>query len=184
MRLFSNIIFAIIFVVVVEYLLLPTPHFPLQPPDSVQSLEDADTESPLRRAYFTNFTREQAISHYQSQMEHSILFGIPMLTYRLNHPPEDAFRLVRDQTRSTYLEEIVHPLRESLIVNGFQPREAKDAIGYRGVRYDQKITIQYAPSATPIRLFLFGIGMLMLWSILRELSDSFQRLTSDWFLKP
>ena len=37
---------------------------------------------------------------------------------RLNYPPEDAQTLIRDQTQATFLEEIVHPMRESLFIAG------------------------------------------------------------------
>lgn len=180
MRVIVKIIFGIITVAILGYLLLPTPSFPVQLADSVQSFEEADTETPLRRSYFTNFSREQVITHYQAQMEQSF-FGIPLPTYRLNHPPEDAFRLIRDQTKSTYLEEIVHPLRESLFVNGFIPTEPKDAIGYRGVAYNQKTTLKYTPSSVVVRIFIFGAAILLFWKILDELFNAFRKLFREWF---
>src|SRR5689334_19212994 len=115
---FFVILFGIGFMV---YLFRPGPFadFPAPPPGAVQSKEDADIESPLRRAYFTNYTREEVIAHYQNQ------FRMRPLTLTLNYPPEDAQTLIRDQTRSVYLEELVHPFRESLYVNGFIAQVAK-----------------------------------------------------------
>ncbi len=163
------------------YLLLPTPRFPFQPPDSVQSLEKADTETPLRRAYFTNYTRQKVVEHYQNQLKRSPFLGIPLPTYRLNYPPEDAVLLVRDQTRSIFLEEIVHPFRESLFINGFMPREAKDDIWYKGVHYDQKITIKYSPSPAIIRIPVFFLGLSILLFLLREVFGSVKFLLRLWF---
>ena len=143
------------------YLVKPAPFdFPAPPPGAAQSMEDADIESPLRRAYFTNYTREQVIAHYKNQ------FRMAKLTLELNYPPEDAQTLIRDQTRSYYLEELVHPFRESLYINGFTPQVAKDDIWYKGVHYEEKITVKYVPSNIIVR-FVFATltFVIMAWMI-------------------
>lgn len=145
------------------YTLLPAPKFPEPPPGAVQSMEEADTETPLKRAYFTNYTREQVVDHYRNQ------FRYKDLTLRLNYPPEDAQTLIRDQTRSTYLEELVHPLRESLFINGFVPHLAKDAINYKGVHYEEKITIKYVPSSVFVRVPIALVSVLSLGFVASEL---------------
>ncbi len=151
------ILFATLFLV---YLLKPSPNFPAPPPGSVQSMEDADIESPLRRAYFTNYTRQQIIAHYKNQ------FRMGKLTLELNYPPEDAQALIRDQTRSYYLEELVHPFRESLYINGFIPQVAKDDIWYKGVHYEEKITIKYVPSNFILRIFVAILTLgVMFWMV-------------------
>lgn len=164
------------------YLLLPGPRFPIQPRDSVQSLEKADTETSLRRAYFTNYTRAEVLEHYQRQLMFFSLFKIPMPTYRLNYPPEDAFLLIRDQTRSIFLEEIVHPFRESFFVNGFKPKYAKDDIWYRGVHYDQKITVKYVPSSVFLRIPIFLFGLLAFYFVGREFLHAVKNLYTNWVL--
>lgn len=134
--------------------------FPTPPPGSVQSMEDADIESPLRRAYFTNYTREEIIAHYKNQ------FRMKPITLELNYPPEDAQTLIRDQTRSYYLEELVHPFRESLYINGFIAQKAQDDIWYKGIHYEEKITVKYVPSSLLIRLIFAGLTFgLMAWMI-------------------
>ena len=151
------IVFGIGFLV---YLIKPSPSFPAPPPGSFQSMEDADTETPLRRAYFTNYTREQVIAHYKNQFK--LRFG----TLELNYPPEDAQTLIRDQTRSRYLEELVHPFRESVYINGFIPQVAKDDIWYKGVHYEEKITIRYVPSNLILRMIFALLTLaLMAWMI-------------------
>lgn len=137
---------SMLLLVLTIYLFLPEPKYPAPPPNAVQSVEDADSEDPLRRAYFTNYTREQVMDHYRNQ------FRYRPLTLGLNYPPEDGQTLIRDQTRSTYLEELVHPLRESLYINGFTARVAKDDIWYKGVHYQAKITVKYVPTSIYIRL--------------------------------
>lgn len=148
------------------YVALPAPAFPKEIPGSVQSQEPGDSEElAIRRAYFTDYTRQEALDYYQSEFAKSPFLGIPLPTYRLNYPPEDSQTLVRDQTRSTFLEEIVHPLRESFFVNGFEPKVAKDEIWYKGVHYRQKITVRYYPSNVFVRIFV-ALGSIALITIL------------------
>jgi hypothetical protein len=132
------------------YLAFPGPKFPDPPPGSLQSQEPADTESVYRKAYFTNQTREQLMAYYQGK------FYFPG-QFRLNYPPEEAFNLIRDQTRSHFLEEIVHPGRESLFVNGFVPILPTDQINRNGVHYLNKITVRLIPSHPVTRLTVLGL---------------------------
>lgn len=164
------------------YLILPVPRFPIQPHDSVQSLELADTETPWRRAYFTNYTRKEVLNYYQKQLSRAHFFNMPLLTYRLNYPPEEASLLIRDQTRSTFLEEIVQPFRASLFVDGFEPKDPKDDIWYKGVHYRQKIIVKYAPSWLISRLFIIGLGLFLLLKLLRELGSAIREFSKIWFL--
>ena len=130
-----------------RYITIPSYPFPAPPPGALQSTEPADVESPLRRAYFTQYTRDQVIAHYISQVKY-----LPFM--RLNYPPEEAQTIIRDQTRSWYLEELTHPLRDSLYINGFIPQKAQDNIVVNGVSYASKITIKYVPSSLPVRLLV------------------------------
>ena len=159
MKLLLKILYVFFSIILLSYLALPNPEFPSPPPDALQSDEPADSETPLRRAYFTNLTREEVMNHYKNQLTKSSLQGIPLPTYRLNYPPEEAQSIIRDQTRSTFLEEIVHPFRESVFVNGFEPTTAKDAIFIGGRDWRQKIIIRFVPSTTYIRLI---VGVLTL----------------------
>ena len=173
-------VFVFFSIVYLAYLALPTPEFPLPPPDSVQSHEPADTETPLRRAYFTDATREEVLTFYQSQLESNAPFSrIPFLTYRLNYPPEEAYGIIRDQTRSTFLEEIVHPFRESIFVNGFEPKVQKDAITIDGRHWRQKITVKWVPSSLLARLSLGILTLICIYfvytSIIRIICSTFLR---------
>lgn len=161
------------------YLSFPSPEFSISPPDAVQSLEEADTETPFRRAYFTNFSREQVVEHYQKQLSPDF-FGLVFPTYRLNYPPENAYTLIRDQTRSTFLEEIVHPFRESIFVNGFKPKEAKDDIWYKGTHYEQKITVKYIASPVFVRIPLVLAGLFVLYFLLRELTFALKEIWKNY----
>ena len=152
-------LFLIIGVVFVGYELLPNFDFPAPPPGALQSKEPADSESILRRAYFTNLTREEVMSWYNSQFK----WG-----YRLNYPPENAGTIIRDQTRSTFLEEIVHPFRESIFINGFEPKDPKDAINIEGHAFRQKIIVRYVPSNSVVRVFISLMSLVSMAILVRE----------------
>lgn len=163
-----GLLFSIIFIL---YLFLPGPSFPTPPADAIQSHEPADSETPLRRAYFTNFTREEVMDNYKKQFDKTTLFGIKIPTYRLNYAPEEAQSIIRDQARSTFLEEVVHPFRESVFVNGFEPKEAKDAVVIDTVQWRQKITVRFVPSNIYIRLIVGPLTLIMMFVLFRELTD-------------
>lgn len=139
MKLLLKAIYFVAALILLIYVTPPSQGFPPPPEGATQSQEPADVESAYRRAYFTDLTREEVISHYKNSF-------IGVITLRLNYPPEDAQTIIRDQTRSYYLEELSHPLRESLYINGFVPQQEKDAILIDGVEYYQKITVKYVPS--------------------------------------
>ncbi|OGM18330.1 hypothetical protein A2686_03175 [Candidatus Woesebacteria bacterium RIFCSPHIGHO2_01_FULL_38_10] len=174
MKMVVKITFLFISFLFFSYVLLPNPVFPTPPPDSLQSFEPADTETPLRRSYFTNLTREEVTEHYENEFK----FGNTILppTYRLNYPPEEAKRVIREQTRSTFLEEIVHPLRESLFVNGFEPKEEKDAINIQGKLWRQKITIRFVPSDWYTRFIIAFLTLVFGLILFREWLISFKNL--------
>ena len=54
------------------------------------------------------------------------------------------------------MEEIVHPFRESVFINGFEPTLSKDAINIEGRHWRQKIIIRYVSSTILYRLFVFA----------------------------
>ncbi len=176
MRFLFKIILLTFSLVFLGYLFLPTSDFPDPPGDAVQSREPADTETPLRRAYFTNFSRQEVIRHYRGQFERFSFVNISLPSLRLNYPPENAQTLIRDQTRSTFLEELVHPFRESLFINGFKPKVAKDDIWYKGENFQQKIIIRYVPSLVWVRLGLAVITLSASLVLLKEWGKSIKEL--------
>lgn len=162
-----KVIYIIISLLFVGYLLLPTFPYPRIMPDSLQSNEPGDTEDPLRRAYFTDLNREEVMNYYSSEFTNKEPFNaLGFLTYRLNYPPEEAYNFIKDQTRSTFLEEIVHPFRESFFVNGFKPSDPKDAILISERVWLEKITVKYVPSNVYVRVAVGVLTMGLLWFIL------------------
>jgi len=169
------IVFSALFVV---YLALPSFPYPNQPSDSLQSNEPGDTEDPLRRAYFTDYDRQQVLNHYTDEFTSREPFStLGLLTYRLNYPPEEAFSFIKDQTRSTFLEEIVHPFRESFFVNGFKPKDPKDAIFISGRVWFEKITVRYIPSNVFVRVAIGIFTTVLLWFIIAQWKIAFKDLS-------
>jgi hypothetical protein len=181
MKISIKIFLFILFLLLTLYVLLPTPKFPSPPPGAIQSTEMGDSEDvTVRRAYFTNFDRQQVLDYYKRQFSQPVIFNIPFISFRLNYPPEEAQTIIRDQTRSTFLEEIVHPLRESFFVNGFEPKVAKDDIWYKGVHYRQKITVKYRRSSYLVRIIvvvLIGTASLLLLNQIGDVTRRVKKIT-------
>lgn len=170
MKKLLKILFLILSFVFIVYLALPSPSYPKKLPDALQSNEPADTENPLRKAYFTNYDREGALAYYTNEMGSINVFGfnVPLPTYRLNYPPEDAQTLIRDQTRSTFLEEIVHPMRESFFVNGFKAQTEKDTILIDGKVWVQKLTVRFVSTNLFVRLVVGVVSIIFIKILFSE----------------
>jgi hypothetical protein len=158
MKFFLKIFGLIFLSFVICYLLLPSPSFPPPPEGALRSIEPGDMESIYRRAYFTNFSRSEVLNYYGH------LFG----GYLLNYPPEESFTLIRDQTKSSWLQEFVHPLKESLYVNGFYPTKPTEQININGIHYTNKLTIRYMPSHPVARLTGLTLCLICSYWLYRE----------------
>ena len=88
-------------------------------PNSVKSTLSGDTvQIPNVSAYFSNQFRDSVTALYFKNYQQVSHFPFPPL--RLNHPPEYSWVVIKKPTDTTYLEEFVYPLRDSLYVNGFE----------------------------------------------------------------
>lgn len=154
-------LFAILFVLAAGYLFYPDSSFPPPLPNSLRSEEPADTETINRQSYFTNMTRDQIMAFYGQNFT-------GLLTYRLNYPPEEAQTLIRDQTRSSFLEEIVHFGKQSLFINGFVPTKPTEQINHNGVHYTTKVTVRYLPSGYFSRLTVLLLLSLVTFRLFKE----------------
>lgn len=141
--------------------------------NSVKSTLSGDTvQIPNVSAYFSNNYRDIAIPFYRNEYQKLTAFGFPAL--RLNYPPEFAYTAIKDQTESTYLEEFVYPLRDSLFVNGFEPFEKDRTPRFRTANFfildegifETKVTLRYYPSSYIVRIITWiGIctSIYLLW---------------------
>lgn len=156
MKKSTIIIASVVYFFGIIYLTLPSPSLP-DLDNSVRSTEEGDTiQHPDQKAFYTNVERKDVIKEMQSKFVVKIgNFVIPSM--RLNYRPEETKEFVREQTPSSYLEEIVYPFRESLFVNGFEPANspiyrnwaAKDVpkVIHLQVNYFGKVTLRpvYSP---------------------------------------
>lgn len=178
MKLVFQILSTIILGLFLFYLVLPTPTFPQPLPSSPQSTEKGDTRDvSTQRAYFTDFKRDEVLSHYQNELSRIPFLGfqIPVLTYRLNYPPEDAKQIIHDQIRTSYLEEIVHPFRESFYVNGFVPPTEKDTIIIDGRQFYEKVNVRYVQSSIFVRVPVAVGSFILLVLLSRSWWQLFRR---------
>jgi len=171
MKTIVKTIFIIILFLFGLYLLLPLEEFPREPIGAIVSNEPADVEDINRRGYFTNFTRSDVISHYKDEFKFSF-FGINIFPIRLNYPPEESKLLIRDQTRSTFLEELIFPFRESIFINGFEPKEDKDVIVVNREKYRQKIIVKHNASKTLPRFILGMLSVIFIYLFISNIYDT------------
>lgn len=166
----SKFIFLIFALILLVYLFIPGPssidNFPALP-NSVKSNLPGDTiQVPNVSAYFSNNFRSFVNNFYKESHKKQVL--IPFSPIRLNYPPEFAYTAIKDQTRSTYLEEYVYPLRDSLFINGYEPFYENGKPKFFGsVKADEenniyynKTTLRYYPSSYIAR-FIVWLGIVL-----------------------
>lgn len=156
----------IIYLVGVIYLSLPSPKYP-DVTGGARSDEPGDTwQNPNQKGFYTNMDRAAVLSDIQSQFRIK-LGNVSIPNFRLNYRPEEAYTYVRDQLQSYYLEEIVYPFRESIFVNGWEPKKSpifskvlpKDIpeISLHGVAYNSKITLNPVNSSVWARILVWTL---------------------------
>lgn len=149
------------------YLAIPSPIFPPTPPGALKSDEPGDTRNSLIQAFYSDMSREEIIKYFASQFNHSQLLKIPLPSIRLkNYPPEESTTKIMDELKSSYLEELVHPLRESVFINVFQPDDPHFAMIVKGTRYTNKITVRLYPSNTINRLIVGTLTIGCIWMLI------------------
>jgi hypothetical protein len=157
----------------VVYLSLPEPVIP-NLPDSLKSSEPGDTvQIPGVWAYYTNLSREEAIGFYKEAFSCSSFLKIPLITYRLNHPPEYAQETIIDTLKNNFYEELVHPLRESLFISGWIPKEDKVYLAKNkkpiteflvdGQTFSAKITLYHVTSPFWAKFLVWTGIMVLIW---------------------
>lgn len=147
-------------------------------PNSAKSDLAGDTwQIPNVSAYFSDNYRGLTTKFYKDRLQKNTWFFFP--PKRLNYPPEESFIYIKKHTDSTYLEEYVYPMRESIFVNGFEPFYEDGQPKYWGAsgfdigdkRYYTKATLRLYPSPLWARLVVW-IGVLgsiwALWKIGRR----------------
>lgn len=185
MNKWLKIFFVLIFVLGTFYLILPAPrNFPYLP-NSVKSIEPGDTVQIANvSAYYTDTPRAEVVDFYFRYFSRSPFMGIPLPSYKLNQPPERIREILRDTQQTTYVEEIVHPFRESVFVNGFEwdndpftvpSGRVKNILIVDGTTYRFKVTLFYQESKLWPRLLIFYLTLLAVYFLFRAYINLFQR---------
>lgn len=162
--------FVIFSLLLLVYMLWPGPSkisdFPALPSSDKSKLEGDTIQIPNVSAYFSDNFRDFVTTFYSKAYWKKTLLPFPPL--KLNHPPEFSWITIKKHTDSTYLEELVYPLRDSLFVNGLEPFtnmgeprwwgatkfEASDNLN----PWFTKATLRFYPSSILVRIFVwFGI---------------------------
>lgn len=171
--------YTVVSVSLLVYMLMPGPKsisdFPSLP-NSIKSTLEGDTiQVPNISAYFSDNFRGSVIPFYINAYQNKTLF--PFSPLRLNYPPEDAYKAIKDQTKSTFLEELTYPLRDSLFINGLEPVDEEGLPRYLGggkfevddKLLSTKITLRYYPSSISVRIVTW-LGINLSFLILVSLS--------------
>lgn len=183
---FIKVFLIIAFFLGTIYLVLPAPsNFP-DLPGSLKSVEPGDTTQIANvSAYYTDLPREEVVDFYTNYFSRSTFLNIPLITYKLNHPPERIREVLRDTQQSTFVEEIVHPLRESVFINGFEwnndpftlpSKRIKNILFINGKTYQFKITVFYQGTRIWQRLLVYYLILLIIFL----LSISYQKFIQRW----
>lgn len=116
------------------------------------------------------------MAFYQEHYSRSRFLNLPLPGLKLNHPPEYSWVVIRDTVLSSYLEEIVHPFRDSFYINGYEPandpfvkpEQRRPTLIYEGQEYKAKIVVLPVYSNPLIRIVLFLAVVAVLVFIKRE----------------
>jgi len=178
MNRFLKIFLSVIVFLGTFYLVLPAPKKFPPLPQSVKSIEPGDTTQIANvSAYYTDLPRKEVVDFYFKYFSRSPFLGIPLITYKLNHPPERIREVLRETQQSTYVEEIVHPLRESVFVNGFEwdndpftspKRRVKNILIVNGKTYQFKVTSFYQESKMWQRLLVFYLSLFFIYLLAKS----------------
>lgn len=180
-----KIIYISVFFLGTFYLLLPAPKDFPDLPGAVKSTEPGDTVQIANvSAYYTDMPRAEVVNFYLKYFSKSPFLGIPLITYKLNQPPERIKEVLRDTQQTTYVEEIIHPLRESVFINGFEwnndpftslRRRVKNILIVNGKTYQFKVTVFYQESTWLLRLFIFYSCLIATYLLLNTFKNIFKK---------
>lgn len=163
-------IFIIFSILLLIYMVWPAPQqvseFPPLPSSEKSQLEGDTTQIPNVSAYFSNNYRNFIVPFYQDHYRN--LVGLPFLPLKLNYPPEHSWIAIKRHTDSTFIEELVFPLRDSLYVNGFEPFYEDGMPKFWGATkfevgsnvWETKTTLRFYPSPLWARV-LSWVGIVL-----------------------
>lgn len=168
------IVFAVLFLV---YLLWsgPSKISQFKPlPDSAKSTLSGDTvQIPNVSGYFSNNFRNFVIPFYLKNYQQNTNLPFPPL--KLNHPPEYSWVVIKKQTETTYLEELIYPLRDSLYINGYETFRpdgtpifwSAPKLEEAGKEWPTKVTLRLYTSNILVRIIVWAGILISMKKIFR-----------------
>ena len=169
------------------YLLLPEPQVFSFPAGSFYSQEKKIKNCSFSFFFYTDLNRQEVVRFYRQNFSSSPFFRLPLFTYRLSHPPEKVKEILGEKEKASYVEEVVHPLKSSLFILGYewekdpfvpQKKRVKNKIVIKGRTFKSKVTLCYRSSFRWERVFVFLGASFLAWLIFLnfcQLYDSFRR---------
>ncbi|MBN1263306.1 MAG: hypothetical protein JW991_03025 [Candidatus Pacebacteria bacterium] len=177
MKKITRFISGFFYLIGLVYLCLPLGEMPALP-DSLKSKEPGDTvEIPGVSAYYTNLSRYEVLEFYRQNFSRSRLGNLPLPVVVLNHPPEYTREAIRDTVDSTFLYELVHPGRDSLFINGWDPAEDPKFKKNKNLSqvlkednrfWERKVTLRLFSSGTILRLIIFSVAYWLIIGLSKE----------------
>lgn len=152
------------------YMLWPGPSkisdFKALPNSDKSTLEGDTIQIPNVSAYFSNNFREFVVPFYSANYREKSHFPFPPL--KINRPPEYSWTAIKKHTDSTYLEELVYPLRDSLYVNGYEPFYSDGSPKFwgstkfevNGHTWFTKTTLRFYPANYLVRIIVW-LGIII-----------------------
>lgn len=175
-------IYTIFSILLLIYMIWPGPtkisDFKALPNSDKSKLAGDSFQIPNVAGYFSDNFREFVVPFYFK--DYQSLNNLPFPPLRLNHPPEFSWKVIKKHTDSTYIEELVYPLRNSLYVNGFEPFYPDGQPRFWGSNkfladgnyWLTKVTLRFYPSGIVVRIIVwFGIiaSMQMMYKLAKRI---------------
>jgi hypothetical protein len=191
-----GLIYLILMILSAAYLLLPPSNVP-QIGESYQFESGfiSDLMGEPSGTYFTNREKNEVIDFYLDNYHHSTWLNLPLITRAIEYPADYVTDIINDMhtaKNTSFLVEINHPFKESLIIKGYgevsqADRNTKSPENLRkfttpdGQEYFLMITVYQVCAEVweklALVLILFLIVPLVLGVFYNQVKEAFQALT-------
>lgn len=176
-----SIYFILFSFVLLIYMMWPGPssisNFSPLPVSEKSTLSGDTWQVPNVAGYFSNNYRGFVVPFYSNAYQRLSNFIFPPI--EINYPPEFAFTAIKQYTDSTYLEELVYPLRDPLYVNGYEPFYQDGQPKFWGStrfaptqkEWETKVTLRFYPSPFWVKLLVWlgvSVSLGALWKMTRK----------------
>jgi hypothetical protein len=138
---------------------------------------DKDNQSSQIANLYTNDTRSQITDYYSNNFQKYHCNYFKLINYfcyirplRINHSPSLATTFISAAQKSTYLEEYYYPLRSSILISGYEPKEEDkgeneieaEKLVFNNTEFKAIVTLKYTDSSIQTRIFIY----LLIWLII------------------